>query len=263
MPVNQSFEELQLHLREQIDFLRTSISAYDSGNKSEAKRLSVTLRLLLHDTRQSKSLLGQLNLKDRPFYDTSNFAGYNKAPWDVAVYTGLIGHCLDVQNNRIEFIPFLDPDKEHKMPNWVDFQSWWEMVVIKDELGNIFSRRDLVLTMANKDGGAHIDPVITDKYADITRKNSIGWKGAMGNATFQPIPHLEKAAIRQIAHEVLKSLDSDYTYPRDLQAPYFATYNVIVWYESLKKKFGRNESCPCGSGKKYKNCHGKFQVIDG
>jgi preprotein translocase subunit SecA len=23
-------------------------------------------------------------------------------------------------------------------------------------------------------------------------------------------------------------------------------------------KVGRNESCPCGSGKKYKHCHGKY-----
>lgn len=23
------------------------------------------------------------------------------------------------------------------------------------------------------------------------------------------------------------------------------------------KKIGRNDLCPCGSGKKYKNCHGK------
>lgn len=25
------------------------------------------------------------------------------------------------------------------------------------------------------------------------------------------------------------------------------------------KKVGRNDPCPCGSGKKYKNCHGKNQ----
>jgi preprotein translocase subunit SecA len=24
-----------------------------------------------------------------------------------------------------------------------------------------------------------------------------------------------------------------------------------------EKKPGRNDPCPCGSGKKYKNCHGK------
>lgn len=26
---------------------------------------------------------------------------------------------------------------------------------------------------------------------------------------------------------------------------------------SLSKKVGRNDPCPCGSGKKYKHCHGK------
>jgi preprotein translocase subunit SecA len=25
----------------------------------------------------------------------------------------------------------------------------------------------------------------------------------------------------------------------------------------VEKKIGRNEPCPCGSGKKYKNCHGR------
>ena len=26
----------------------------------------------------------------------------------------------------------------------------------------------------------------------------------------------------------------------------------------VEKKIGRNDPCPCGSGKKYKNCHGKM-----
>ena len=25
----------------------------------------------------------------------------------------------------------------------------------------------------------------------------------------------------------------------------------------VEKRVGRNDPCPCGSGKKYKNCHGK------
>ena len=25
-----------------------------------------------------------------------------------------------------------------------------------------------------------------------------------------------------------------------------------------ERKVGRNEACPCGSGKKYKNCHGRL-----
>ena len=28
----------------------------------------------------------------------------------------------------------------------------------------------------------------------------------------------------------------------------------------VEKKIGRNEPCPCGSGLKYKNCHGKGLV---
>jgi preprotein translocase subunit SecA len=35
--------------------------------------------------------------------------------------------------------------------------------------------------------------------------------------------------------------------------------NVAVKQEPVKvgPKIGRNDSCPCGSGKKFKNCHGK------
>ena len=28
-------------------------------------------------------------------------------------------------------------------------------------------------------------------------------------------------------------------------------------FSRSEKKVGRNDPCPCGSGKKYKNCHGK------
>jgi len=30
-------------------------------------------------------------------------------------------------------------------------------------------------------------------------------------------------------------------------------------YVRQERKVGRNEPCPCGSGKKYKQCHGKLQ----
>ncbi len=30
-----------------------------------------------------------------------------------------------------------------------------------------------------------------------------------------------------------------------------------VTFKRVEKKVGRNEPCPCGSGKKYKQCHGK------
>ena len=33
--------------------------------------------------------------------------------------------------------------------------------------------------------------------------------------------------------------------------------SVTAYFDNKKEKTGRNELCPCGSGKKYKNCCGK------
>lgn len=68
--IPQSLDELQEHFAEQIYFLKASADAFDKGFEGESKRLAVALRVLLHDTPKSKSLLGQLELKDHLFYDT-------------------------------------------------------------------------------------------------------------------------------------------------------------------------------------------------
>ncbi len=34
---------------------------------------------------------------------------------------------------------------------------------------------------------------------------------------------------------------------------------VVTPFQRLERKVGRNEPCPCGSGKKYKHCHGQLQ----
>jgi preprotein translocase subunit SecA len=46
------------------------------------------------------------------------------------------------------------------------------------------------------------------------------------------------------------TIDSEAGEPRQQQAP---KVQQIISGE----KVGRNDPCPCGSGKKYKNCHGK------
>lgn len=33
---------------------------------------------------------------------------------------------------------------------------------------------------------------------------------------------------------------------------------VVGGEKELVEKLGRNDPCPCGSGKKYKHCHGAF-----
>ncbi|PKM42871.1 MAG: hypothetical protein CVV03_09425 [Firmicutes bacterium HGW-Firmicutes-8] len=51
-------QELEEHLREQLEFLELSAESYDRGKDGEAKRLASTIRVLVHETRSSHSLLG-------------------------------------------------------------------------------------------------------------------------------------------------------------------------------------------------------------
>src|ERR1700730_8897144 len=59
----QTQVDLERHLREQHQFLLRSAAAFDQGFEAEAKRLATVIRVLLHDTASSRSLLSQLHVK--------------------------------------------------------------------------------------------------------------------------------------------------------------------------------------------------------
>ena len=86
------------------------------------------------------------------------------------------------------------------------FQEWWDEVVIRDSGDNLFSRSDLVLTMADQDGGAHVDPDLNEAYANLSRFNSQGWAVRSGGSSYEPGNSLTATSVRQIAHEVEQSL---------------------------------------------------------
>ena len=65
--VPQGQDELQQHLTEHLNFIKRSGKAYDQGYGDEAKRLATSIRVLVHDTSMSRSLLAQLGLKDIQF----------------------------------------------------------------------------------------------------------------------------------------------------------------------------------------------------
>ncbi|HEY4058491.1 MAG TPA: hypothetical protein VGM39_17885 [Kofleriaceae bacterium] len=65
-------QDFRAHLIEQVGFLDASSTAYDQGIESEAKRLATTVRVLVHDTSASRSLLTHLGVRDRlPWTDTA------------------------------------------------------------------------------------------------------------------------------------------------------------------------------------------------
>jgi hypothetical protein len=67
------------------------------------------------------------------------------------------------------------------------------------------SRRELILHVAETDGGAHVDPALDEAYMDLSRNNSLGWMLREGDVV-RPFPPPVLPCIRQIAHEVLITL---------------------------------------------------------
>lgn len=248
----QSTDELQQHLKDTIQALELSIDALDKGYEGEAGRLAAAIRVLVHDTSSSHSLLGQLGQKNIPFYDTS--LPYN--PKSIMPYVGLTA--MDVTKQLATHVALLDNLPPESPLRWVDFDEWWNRVIFIDKNASETSRKDLILALANKDGGAHVAPVLDEKYANLSRRNSLAWRFVNPRGDV-PLGGPEKAAVRQIAHEVLKSLNP----AMPSMKPDVKGILIIGAQAEAKDKqppvpkVGRNDPCPCGSGKKYKRCHGK------
>jgi hypothetical protein len=260
----QDLEEL---LAEQIQFLEASATAFDQGFEGEAKRLAVTARVLLHDTDRSHALLDQINKKPALFWDTAlpNEAG-NQTPHGGLVFAAIGG-------NESKYVAMLDDVPQNRK---IPFDEWWNAKVFSDDRRETLSRRDLVLIAANQDGGAHVDPTLDEIYARLSKDNSMG--GFVVDADGpKPLLGPERAAIRQVAHELLKTLQPGYLKKVERDAQMFIggvvtkseldaesmiekmqTQHVVMSTGKRSVKVGRNEKCPCGSGIKYKKCHGAY-----
>lgn len=147
---------------------------------------------------------------------------------------------------------------------WRSFDDWWLTDVFIDANRNALSRKDLILTAANQDGGTHVDPELEEVYARLARENFLEAVGSDGRTSY-PVAGALFSAIRQIGHEVLKTLKSDYkAKPADLGQGIAMNMTVSKvepgWTPPplpQREKFRRNAPCPCGSQLKFKKCHGK------
>lgn len=196
-------EELLEALSEQVRFITLSAAAYDKGDWSEAKRIAVHIRLLVHESRTSSALLRQLGVIDAlGFVDGAEVPN----PRNLLPTSGLTG--LHIRSSstgmNAEWVPKFAmpgyPLRAHRA-----FIDWWNRVVVIDSQQNRFSRKDLVLVMANQDGGAHFDPYLDAAYRKLTRENSIGW-AVTGPGGSRPLRGIEYASVRQIAWELLDTL---------------------------------------------------------
>ena len=192
-------KDLKRHLDQQINFLTASINSYDSGNRSEAVRMAVSARILLHDTKRQKSIITQLDIKDDILLLSSATQYY---PDSIVTYLGLCG--LNFLNGRADYIPYCQLNRPNRRESWFKLDDWWNELVIDDKSYK-FTRKDIVLLLADIDGGAHVDPAVYDEYSNLKYNKSIGWSYfnivgicAISNNSAYSI-------MRQIAHEIIQS----------------------------------------------------------
>ncbi|MFP3581350.1 hypothetical protein SB659_17445 [Arthrobacter sp. SIMBA_036] len=188
------------HTRVQFEFLAQSCDAFDSGKEAEGARMATNLRVLLHQRGQSHALLGQCGVMENlwlfdsagqyPVHDTHSplaLVGvqYEITPGkqiDRAWYIPNLGNVVRQQPN----LNFQIRELLHgrKAPRGAGFHlridDWWKQPVMRDTAGREFSREQLVLFLANTDGGAHVDASLPEDYYALSRLNSAAVYAGMG-----------------------------------------------------------------------------------
>jgi hypothetical protein len=211
--IRLSRQELEKALQEQLELLRKSCENFDRGDLLEAKRIAVHLRILWHNTKKSTGLASQLNLAnevvDTAFVVPPTFV-YSGSPEPPSDERRLFA----IGGSRA-YAPLFDhgPAGVSKSP----FAQWWEGAVISDGEGHKFTRKDLVLAVANTDGGAHVDPKLDSAYYSLTRKGTFGIIRVAPTddpKVFRKVetPSPVAVTLRQIGHETLKTLCPGYNY---------------------------------------------------
>jgi len=189
--------ELKEHLKKQLRFLSRSCDSYDKGHKDEAIRIATVIRVLVHDTKNSTSLLKHLQAKSIKLLSTV----LEPSP-SAFHYVGM--GMIRASGLESSYEPILDngpPVNKYLLVN-----DWWEQVVYILN-GHRINRREIILTAANKDGGAHVDKKLTEEYETLMK---IGIVGGMlyhknGKDIEAPFEDAHYVSLRQMAYEILNS----------------------------------------------------------
>jgi len=192
--------ELERELREQVTLLEHACTSFDSGLEAIGKHIALSLRVLLHHTHSSRSLLEQLNLRGGFFYESAGALN----PKNLITECNLV--MLRIGPDGGSYQPLVAAGDPPFPPRLVPFSDWWNAPVLKDIKGRFLNRRELVCNVADTDGGAHVDPELDEVYMDLSRNNSLGWVFESNSITEPMKGRPELACVRQIAHELLLTL---------------------------------------------------------
>ena len=192
----QSAITLKDHLRRQLEYLRRSCELFDAGHWDEAVRLAVGIRVLIHDTEKSKSLLRQMSVREQVKLATSfGFSARLPKNFQPTLVFPVFASSAESGTS----VPFRLP----MPPILMAVNEWWEEIVWMQE--STLTRKMIILDTANKEGGAHVQATapgtIQELRQGLSKVTSVKINGVEvgtpGNYHF--------ILIRQFAHELLNS----------------------------------------------------------
>jgi hypothetical protein len=185
------------HLRRQLRFLERSCASYDAGNKDEAIRIATIIRVLVHNTKVSTSLLKHLNATTINLLSTTT----EPSPQTVS-FVGL--GMMRIGGGGSEYFPQLGDGPP--INQFIPVSKWWDQVVMVLNRQRI-SRRDIVLAAANKDGGAHVDAKLSTEYEALASDGAVGSfvYQTQGQRVEAPIQNAHLVSLRQLGYELLHS----------------------------------------------------------
>lgn len=164
---------LRARLVEQRDLLLATLTALNGGHRAQALLAAVIVRNLVHDTRLSRSLLGQLGVKT-----TAQWRSFGDL-------TGVQGGMTLLSFGWNEQGAFVTPKDDPSKTTLVPFDQWWTSPVLGSPDSSIVSRKDIVLALANNDGGGHVD--LGNRLINAVRNAApiFGEEDAEGNLLWQ------------------------------------------------------------------------------
>lgn len=196
-----SQRDFKEQLRRQLGFLDRSAALYDAGHHDEAIRIATSIRVLIHDTGGSTSVLTHLDAKGIRLLTTQipfpvEMIHPEARGMMLAVFGGMV--MLTSREERAA-VPQLDNARRRAE---VTVDEWWAQPVTGGGVHPI-SRGVLVLHAANKDGGAHVDKALDPKYEALISTHLHHRPSADAEPEAQGGLHL--IALRQFAYELLNS----------------------------------------------------------
>ena len=192
-------------VREQVSLLRLLGGTFDQGERVAGYPLATVIRVIVHETSRSHALLAQVGeLGKMLFVDTSVPINPDNL---LRSHGGLVLLKM-MPGVGSEWVPRKEvPPVPVALPRDVPFSVWWNTDVMNDGHGTLWSRRKMVLTIANEEGGSHVDPAQPVDVRAIEDENSMGWKfhdPIIGDVSMARGPLMP--SVRQIAYELEESI---------------------------------------------------------